>query len=448
MRVQLAAPRPAFAPMVLALVDAMAAAGAAVTDMAGESARASADTDLGRVQRALLVGGNSKDRPTLKGDGSLLVLEADTPVEAAELTASLARTLTLGDTTVVVNTESVVLDAALARQGLPTIGLATSSALRPHLQVLPLRLQLAFKPQDPFRAAELLLLPGGPLPGHARRSLLDALNEMPGVGSPKWLDAITEIQAEETVRAEGRGDSCPRKPRRLPRCCQSGLRTGSEVTCTIQCQGIPAARAADLCVLVSKWAGGRTGAQPSGPMRLTIPATSDDAQLWAQAAAVARTLEQMLLARPPGERLPQQTLMQLHDLATGNGSDLATFNQDAGRPAVARGPGEVIAPSPNVIWWGCTHDADQGPTPEPWTDAECSALRAAGVTLPVPGERREVESAEWRRPILAARQCAVLVRWRLAGAEPTPLRTPSSTSSSCGWPAEPSPRAPSLLNGC
>src|ERR1017187_6435706 len=88
LRVQLAAPRSAFAPMVLALVDALKAAGAAVADMAVESARASGDTDLGRVQRALITGGNSKDRPTLKGDGSLLVLEADTPVEAAELTRS------------------------------------------------------------------------------------------------------------------------------------------------------------------------------------------------------------------------------------------------------------------------------------------------------------------------------------------------------------------------
>src|ERR1039457_2560813 len=48
----------------------------------------------------------------------------------------------------------------------------------------------------------------GPLPGHARRSLLNALNEMPGVGSPKWLDAIKEILAKETARAESRGDSC------------------------------------------------------------------------------------------------------------------------------------------------------------------------------------------------------------------------------------------------
>src|ERR1017187_9935433 len=104
-RVQMAAPRSAFAPMVLALVDAMAAAGGVVTDISVESARASGDTDLGRVQRALLTGGNSKDRPTLKGDGSLLVLEEDTPVEAGELTASLARTLTLGDTTAGVKTE-------------------------------------------------------------------------------------------------------------------------------------------------------------------------------------------------------------------------------------------------------------------------------------------------------------------------------------------------------
>ena len=418
MRVQLAAPRSAFAPMVLALVDALTAAGAAVTEVAGESARAPADTDLGCVQRALLPGGNPKDRPTLKGDGSLLVLEADTPVEAAELTASLARTLTLGDTTVVVNTEAAVLDAALARQGLPAVGLATSSALRPHLQVLPLRLQLAFKPQDPFRAAELLLLPAGPLPGHARRSLLDALNAMPGVGSPKWLDAIKEILAKETARAESRGDSRTQA--------EAGAKALSDRLAAWfggdlhdPMEGIPAVRAAELCVLVSKWAGGRTGAAAERAHEADDPGTSDDAQLWAQAAAVARTLEQMLLGRPLGERLSQQTLMQLHDLAVGNGSDLATFNQDAGRPAVARGPGEVVASSQNVIWWGCSHDADQGSTPEPWTETECTALRTAGVTLPAPGERREVESAEWRRPILAARRCAVLVRWRLAGAEPT-----------------------------
>ncbi len=416
--VQLAAPRSAFAPMVLALVDALGVAGAVVTDMAAETAGASGDTDLGRVQRALLAGVSTKDRPTLKADGSLLVLEADTPVEAAELTASLAGAVMLGDTTLVVSTEAVVLDAALARQGLPTLGLATSSALRPHLQVLPLRLQLAFGPQDPFRAAELLLLPGGPLPGHARRRLLDSLNEMPGVGSPSWQDATKAILAEETARAERRGDS-PTQAKAAAKTLSDRIAAwfGGELHDPVE--GIPAVRAAELCVLVGKWAGGRTGAAVERAEESDDYGPSDDAQLWAQSAAVARTLEQMLLTRPPGERLPQQTLMQLHDLAVGKGSDLAGFNQDAGRPAVARGPGEVIASSQNVIWWGCTRDADQGLRPEPWTDAEGATLRAAGVTLSGAGERRDAESSEWRRPILAARERAVLVRWRLVGAEPT-----------------------------
>ena len=78
-------------------------------------------------------------------------------------------------------------------------------------------------------------------------------------------------------------------------------------------------RAAELCVLVSKWAGGRTGAAAERAYEADDPGASDDAQLWAQAAAVARTLEQMLRARPVGELLSQQTLMQLHDLAAGNG---------------------------------------------------------------------------------------------------------------------------------
>ncbi len=59
--------------------------------------------------------------------------------------------------------------------------------------------------EDPFRAAELLLLPGGPLPGHARRALLDALSAMPGVGSPKWRAAIERAVAAEAAQAAAEG---------------------------------------------------------------------------------------------------------------------------------------------------------------------------------------------------------------------------------------------------
>ena len=415
--VGLTSPRRAFHPLVRSLLDAVAAAGGTVTEPAPPTALADAATDLGRLQRALLDASSS--RAKLQGDGSFLLLEADTPLEAAELAASFARTRGLGDATFVVAAEGVTLDTALSRQGLPTLGLASSSHLRPHLQVLPLRLTLAFAPQDPFRAAELLLLPGGPLPGHARRKLLGALDQMPGIRSPLWLEAIEDAVVDETARSVERGAS-----QAAADAAGAALRErvetwfGGELFDPVK--GIPASKAALLCSAVATWAGGRLKGSLDETEDASDDASGEDANLWSHAAAVARTLEQLLVARPAGERMTQQALMQLHDLAVGNGSDLAAFTGESGRPAVAASPGAVTTPSAEVVWWGFVTGADPGPPPEPWTEAERDALLRSGITLPAPGERRDVEAEGWRRPILAARKRLVLVRWRLSATETIP----------------------------
>ena len=413
--IALTSPRRAFPPLFRSLLDAVATAGATVTDAAAPTPIASPSSDLGRLQRAIL--DPTTPRTTLDGDGTFLLLEADTPLEAAELTASFTRTRALGDATFVVAAEGVTLDTALARQGLPTLGLASSSHLRPHLQVLPLRLALAFKPQDPFRAAELLLLPGGPLPPHAKRKLLGALDEMPGIRSRMWLAAIEEAVVDETGRNVERGAS-----QAAAESAGASLRArietwfGGELFDPVE--GISAAKAALLCSAVATWAGGRVKGAIEEAEAGTDPDAGDDTSLWAHAAAVARTLEQLLIARPAGERMTQQALMQLHDLAVGNGSDLAAFTGESGRPAIASSPGAVTTPCAEVVWWGFVVGADPGPPPEPWTDVERDALLGSGITLPVPGERREIEAEGWRRPVLAARERLTLARWRLSATDP------------------------------
>jgi ATP-dependent helicase/nuclease subunit B len=413
-RIKLCVSRNAFPPLLRRLLEALAKAGATVVDPGYAAALAPADTDLGIVQRALL--GGARERPALEGDGTFVVLEADTPLEAAELTGSLARTRPLQHATFVVPTEPATIDAALARQGLPTLGVPSASHLRPHLQVLPLRLALAFAPQDPFRAAELLLLPGGPLPGHAQRALLEALGQMPGVGSPAWRDAVEKAVAAEVARASADGKEASAAAAR-----GTALREridawfGGELHSPAA--GIPAPTAAALCAKVATWAGGRVKGALDRAAAEPDSGALDDSALWSHAAAVARTLEQLLVARPPGELLPQQSLMQLHELAVGNGSELAAFDGESGRPAVVSHPGAVTAPCPEIVWWGFVADADPGPPPDPWTGAEREALQRAGVALPGPGEQRGLEAEGWRRPILAARERATLVRWRLAGTD-------------------------------
>ena len=409
--IRLSVPREGFPPLLLHLLDLLAASGVAVEDVAADAPLATTETDLGRVQRALAAGASPP--PALEGDGTFLVLEADTPVEAAELAASFARERPLGRATFVVAAEPDVLDAAFGRQGLPTLGLTSPSRLRPQLQVLPLRLALAFRPQDPLRAAELLLLPGAPLPGHARRRLLDALNAMPGIGGPAWSGAVAASVRDEEERARARGAT------------DAGARAaGEQLAARIDTwfggdvfdpsEGIPASTAAGLCETIARWASAQAGAAEEAARS----ESRDDVRLWAHAAGVAATLQRMLRAHPPAERLTQLALAQLHDLAVGTGSDQAAFDGEAGRPATCRAPGDVLPGAGEVVWWGFVPDADPGPVPEVLTETERAALSAAGLRLASPGEARRFEAWRWRRPVLAARERAVLVRWRIAGADP------------------------------
>jgi RecB family exonuclease len=413
--VDLTVPRNGFSGLMLRLLDALARAGARVGEPAADAPSAPGTTDLGRMQRAFL--DVSSPPAALSGDGTFLLLDADTALEAAELAASYARTRSLSSTTIVVAGEPGALDAALARQGLPTLGLSTASPLRPHLQVLPLRLTLAFRPRDPFRAAELLLLPGGPLPGRVRRELLSALSEMPGIGSPAWKEAVDKAVTEETERGRAVGVASGTAV-------SNGKRLAEKIDAWFggedwdPREGIPAAKASALCEMVARWAGARAGAAAAAP---AMPDGEEDAraghsELWAHAAAVARTLQRMLVARPPGERLSQLALAQLHHLAVGNGSDLAACAGEAGRPAVCTSPDEVLTGAATSIWFGFVPNA--GALPEPWTDAERQALAAAGLTLPEPGEARRFEAWGWRQPLLAASECVALVRWRLEGPKP------------------------------
>ncbi len=372
--IRVAAPDAAFDPLLLRLLAALVAKGATVERPGAEAPAAPATTDLGRLQRALVSSGKAEPGPALAGDGSVLVLEADTPLEVAELAAAYARSRPLDAATLVTGQDLGALEAALARHGLPAIGVAERSRWRPALQVLPLRLALAFAPRDPFRA----------IPWGARRRLLDALVEQPGIDGPAWRKAVAEAAAGEPQLIETWFGGTAHDPQ----------------------QGLPAPEAVRICETVARWAEGRARA-------------GDDSNPLLQGAAhVARTLARMLAEQPPGARLSPVEIEQLHDLAAGDGLDGGGIAGQAGRPAVAPEPGAVQDGTREVVWWGFL-GGEPGAAPEPWTAAERDALAARGVRVPEPGARRGAEARAWRQPVLAASERLVLVRWRLEGAGAT-----------------------------
>jgi len=92
---------------------------------------------------------------------------------------------------------AVLLDACLARYGLPTMGGTRATAALPALQVLPLVLQLCWEPVDPAVLLDLISLPIGPVARHVGRRLADALAEQPGLGSAAWEDAWKALTGPE-----------------------------------------------------------------------------------------------------------------------------------------------------------------------------------------------------------------------------------------------------------
>ncbi len=360
------------------LVEALRARGAQVTEPAADAPIAAA-SDLGRLQRALL----GAPATPLAGDGTVVLLEAETSADAADRLAAWRRDHPAADETWVVAAEGGPLDAGRLRHGLPAIGADSTSRARPALQVLPLRLALAFAPRDPLLAAELLSLAEAPLPRRVRRALLGALGDAPGIGGPVWRAAVDACIAEAA------------DPKALARAIDDWF-GGETFDPAI---GIPAPAAAALCDRVAAWA-----AAEGDPVRLP-------------AHGIAAALAAMLRAQPPEARLTRVQLERLHDLVLGAGTARALTSAEAGRPAVTPSPAGVVGAPAEVVWWGFSGPAAGAPLP--FTGVERAALAARGVALPVAGALRAAETWGWRRPALAARERLVLVRWRRAGRDPT-----------------------------
>ncbi|MGM0575196.1 MAG: PD-(D/E)XK nuclease family protein [Myxococcota bacterium] len=376
-------------PAVRGLLEALEARGARVLAPAPPRPGAPPDTDLARLQHALLEDTPSKLR--LRGDGTVIALDAETPADAAELLAAWQRDHFAERTTVVATAERGALASGFARQGLSSVGAVSRSRWRPALQVLPLRLALAFRPVDPLVAAELLSLPVAPLPGRVRRRLLKALGEAPGVGGPAWREAVDECveRADEPEDLRDRIDAWFGGPTWEPE------------------PGMSPTEASAVCERVIRWARGLAAVDPDSEAQLL------------HAAGVAADLRRMLHREPPDEPVGRARLQQLHDEAVGAGLAWTTAPREAGRPAVVDTPRGVLPGAERVVWWGFVDGTTPDPGPEPWTDSERRALHEAGVGVPAAGARRRVEAASWRRPVLVAERHLVLVRWRLDGREAT-----------------------------
>jgi len=365
--------------------------------------QAAADSDLGRLQRALL-----HDTTTeLVGDGTVRLLDAATPWEAAE---HVAAQLEDGDTAWVIAAAGRDLDAGRHRHGKPRFGVA-AEALEPTARlVLWHHLVLHCEPRSAVDAHALATLEGGPLPPGVGRRLAGALENEPSPWGTAWRQAVEDAASQAARRAYDAASS-PEEG------AQAAMQAAGAVRETVE-----------------RWFPRPSGASGASDAVSILEALVDDPRVGELAGQLAR------LAAADAGPLTRRRVGEWMQLL---GDPSQSGPAEAGHPAWTRSPESCLA-APHVVWWGFVQGRDVPRSP--WSPADRAALVACGVELPDPDAVRRRERAGWLNAIRAAQRTVFLVRWRAEGGQQVaehPLhheliaRVGEASLRRCQWVPEP-----------
>lgn len=123
-------------------------------------------------------------------DNSILILEAPNESDAAIFLSHLIKYNAGFNPFFLVKDSHRVLDESLYLNGLPTMGLASSSEVRPSLQILKLVTAFLWKPFETDKVLQFVSLKQKPLNFELGRVIAKILNEKPGIGSEMWKQDI------------------------------------------------------------------------------------------------------------------------------------------------------------------------------------------------------------------------------------------------------------------
>lgn len=315
-------------------------------------------------------------------DGSVLVVQAETPALAAHwLATQLAVDL---PTLLVSGGDGARLDAHLGAAHLPRQGLKEASAFRPALQVLPLALELLWEPLNFYALVQFLTHPVCPIPGFARRRLAEKVADAPGIGGAYWQRALADIDKHY-------GEE------RAPQ-------VREQIATWIEHSRYPADTGASLDVVVARVE------RLAGFFRQRLGEADTARRLafhagYGQCKACLDSLKG--LQTQGADRIRPRQLQKLVAQATANGSDNPLWPAEVGAGQVVSHPGAVIEAVERVIWSPLTMPVLPGS--DPWSASEVRALKQAGVRLPEVSARLNQIAATWLRPVMAAQEQLLLV---------------------------------------
>lgn len=367
---RLVTPRADFAPLWQRVFDALESAGTRILEVVPSPAEAKGDLAAAR---------HADFAPT--GDPSITLLRPAGPMQAAEEVAAWLASLgdDAFDGTVIIGADPV-LDAALERHGLPTVGPRYEVADDAMFQLLPLVLEMLWAPQDPQRAYELLLLHPSLVPGDAARWLRRALQNWPAVGSDEW---------DETMQKAIAGITEPEARQRIAARMKSLWATAAKRE-----DGVSREAVIERVQLLREWLQARLD-------------TETGTESMKAALKQCRVFRRLVMASTE-TTVSEPQLRRLVAEATRSLASASPFRARAGFASVDT-PGSIAGPARRIVWWNFNGSSVFAERRMPLTQAELDDLAAQGVVLPLPEQAAASQAAHWQRPLMQATETLLLV---------------------------------------
>jgi ATP-dependent helicase/nuclease subunit B len=380
------------------------------------------ESDLGQLQASIR---GEPTRVGFRGDGSVVLLTGETSWELAHSVAAVLRQVHGGSSVVVRGGDVLPLATAFSVHGLAGQGLDSASAWRPACQLLPLALELAFAPRDPYRMLELVTLPLGPFEGWVGLQLARAISQSPGIGGRAWLEAKRTIAGDPdraSSSTQGRSavadqDLERRRAARLEQIAEWLEEPGDDAD-----EGAPRPRLLEVSARVASYLKKRLARAAIDSEAENARGSHDQAILGA-AFAQAQAFHEAL-SHDARQRLDLVAVRQLIEEVSLGPVALPLGTEDAGRIDLVDAPACLRCSRDVVVWWHCVSGTEEAPPVDPWRRAERQALEAIGVRLPDRTAALAAEVLGWRRVVLAAdRQLLLVVPATAQGAhlDPHPI---------------------------
>ncbi len=318
------------------------------------------------------LGASRSDQFAPGGDGTLQLVRSHGYLQAADDVAAWLACLEDRGGVVVVGADAV-LDGALRRHGLPTLGGVAPALDNAVLQVLPLVLAMGWSPPDPQRALELLVLDASPVPRSISRRLSRSLHGWPAVDSDVWREALADGLA--SIDDEERRRRVEERVTAIFRTSAIGER-------------IPVAEVRRRIALVERWLHGRMANSSGDAAKFGVAL--------AQCAELSTYIDHLGI-----DPLEGPILQRIVQDATSAVAGSPRHAAQAGLAAVAV-PGAVVGPARRVVWWNFARGAPLTPPPVPLNAAERRAFADAGLRLRNPSTEARHAAERARRPHLSA----------------------------------------------